>query len=374
MKTFTAYMIMVFWGAHFLTTAQIQDRATARQDYINNYTGSSFTVGDMAWTGNIASCNAGTISSTVINKVAQRINYFRRMVGVEASVILENTRNGKCQNAALMMQANNALDHYPPNHWKCYSSDGSEAAGASNLGWYLTIDNFIEDYGSSNTHVAHRRYVLHSKAKIFGCGLVPTAQALWVLGNEGNPSIYNQFIAYPPNGYIPKNLVYPRWSFSIPNVNSLTAFTTATVTMTGPNGNVPLTVINRNESWADPTIVWEPTGIDNTNSQDVQYTVTVSGIIGAPQSSYTYTTTLFCPNVGSPPCNGDVIFLFNGTLSGITRASSSITTSGNLSVDGSAIFSAPNIRLLQGFEVPAGHCFEANNVGCSFYGPLACQN
>jgi hypothetical protein len=367
---------MVVLGLPVLTSAQIQDRATARQDYINNYSGSSFTSGDMAWTGNIASCNAGMISSTVLNRVTQRINYFRRMVGVEAMVALESTRNAKCQQAALMMGANADLDHDPPMSWTCWTANGHEAAGASNLALGdLTIDIFMEDNGSNNMDVGHRRYVLHSKAKTFGCGLVtgPVAQSLWVSGNEGNPSVYNQFIAYPPNGYIPKNLVYPRWSFSLPNVSSATAFASATVTMAGPSGNVPLNIISRNANFADPTMVWEPTGIDNTNSQDIQYTVTVSGVVGAPQSSYTYTTTIFCPSVGSPPCTGDIIFFFNGTVSGIARAANSITTSSNLSVDGSAIFSAPIISLLQGFEVPAGHCFEANNVGCSFYGPLACQ-
>jgi hypothetical protein len=65
--------------------------------------------------------------------------------------------------------------------------------------------------------------------------------------------------------------------------------------MTGPSGNVPLTIVSTAGSYGDKTIVWEPQGVLTNATDDVSYTVTVSGITGAPQSSYTYSTILFKP-------------------------------------------------------------------------------
>ena len=66
--------------------------------------------------------------------------------------------------------------------------------------------------------------------------------------------------------------------------------------MTGPSGNVPLNVVSNNVTGVgDPTIVWEPTGIITNSTADVTYTVTVSGIANAPQTSYTYNVVIIKP-------------------------------------------------------------------------------
>jgi hypothetical protein len=66
--------------------------------------------------------------------------------------------------------------------------------------------------------------------------------------------------------------------------------------MTGPNGNVPATVISNNfVGYGDNSIVWVPSGIDKSNNNDVEYTVTLSGIKNAPKTSYSYTVTVIRP-------------------------------------------------------------------------------
>ena len=66
--------------------------------------------------------------------------------------------------------------------------------------------------------------------------------------------------------------------------------------MTGLPGNVPLTIVSSTDNgYGDNTLVWEPTGIDVSNTADVAYTVTVSGITGTAASSYTYTVKIFKP-------------------------------------------------------------------------------
>ena len=65
--------------------------------------------------------------------------------------------------------------------------------------------------------------------------------------------------------------------------------------MTGDSGNIPVTIISAGGSYGDKTIVWEPQGIVTNSNADVSYTVTVSWITGAAQTSYTYTSIIFKP-------------------------------------------------------------------------------
>jgi len=276
--------------------SQIDNRAEALNDYYENYIPSSFKSNELGWTGNVDNCVAGTISTIVQNKLLQRINYFRRMIGVEDQIIFDPLLNNKCQQAALIMEANDDLSHNPPSTWLCYNQVGYEAAGKSNLGlssidFYNPIDGYIEDPGESNYFVGHRRFIFHSKAKIFGVGQTTNTNALWVHQLSSNPvnSIYNKFIAYPPAGYIPNSLVFDRWSFGIPDAN----FSGASVTV----NNTPVPIHSIEEGYADNTIVWEPSAINRSNSEDVFYNVQIRDVVLADGSSknYDYTIIIFDP-------------------------------------------------------------------------------
>ena len=97
-------------------------------EYNTNYLGSAVT--SVGWTGSTSTCTAGTYATDAMNKTLQRINYFRKMAGVSSAITFDATKNAKCQEAALMMQANNSLNHNPPTTWTCYTADGASAASA----------------------------------------------------------------------------------------------------------------------------------------------------------------------------------------------------------------------------------------------------
>jgi hypothetical protein len=268
-------------------------REIALEDYNTNYLGSA--VSDPGWTGSTVTCNAGTLPQATHDKVIQRINYFRRMVGLNDNTTLDPSKYGMYQDAALMMKANNALNHTPPDTWTCYTQNGYTGASTSNLALGAHASNavtlFINDPGASNTSVGHRRWILHSAKTQFSYGSTNSSMSLGVIGVAGGNTKIPAFIAYPPNGYIPQTLTFPRWSFGIAGAN----FSAATVTMTGDSGNIPVTIISAGGSYGDKTIVWEPQGIVTNSNADVSYTVTVSGITGAAQTSYTYTSIIFKP-------------------------------------------------------------------------------
>ena len=152
------------------------------------------------------------------------------------------------------------------------------------------IDIYMRDDGNFNQHVAHRRWILFSKATDMGIATSTRFNSMFVVDGFSNPSVYEDFIAYPPRGYMPQTLVPARWSFSIPNAD----FSNATITMQDPDGNVvPLTVSSRNITfYGDNTLVWEPSNIITDSNQDESYTITISNVGNAVESSYTYTSTI----------------------------------------------------------------------------------
>ncbi len=86
------------------------------------------------------------------------------MAGVPAQVTFADTNSAKNQQAALMMSVNGQLNHNPPSTWTCYSADGAQAAGSSNLALELfgrnAISLYMQDPGSRKWLRRHRRWIL----------------------------------------------------------------------------------------------------------------------------------------------------------------------------------------------------------------------
>ena len=281
---------------------ELTNREIAVQDYNDNYLGSAISDNNLSWTGNVSSCNPGGVSASTDQKVLQRINYFRRLVGLNDNITLDESNAHKYQKAALMLKANNDLDHFPPNSWTCWTQDGYDGCNTSNIALGVhsvdAITLFIEDPGAFNNKVGHRRWIFHSEKLKFSYGTTDNSMSQGCIGAEfdGNTS-FPDFIAYPPANYIPQQLVFDRWSFGLPGSFSSGAdFSSASVVMNGPNGLVPLTIVSANTTnMGDNTIVWEPQGINTNSQEDVEYTVTISNIANASQSSYTYTVKIINP-------------------------------------------------------------------------------
>lgn len=281
-----------------------QSRIDVLACYNTVYTASQDYAAHMAWTGDVSTGVAGTTSATFKDDVRRRINFYRTLCSLPGDIVFSSTKSDKDQQAALMFAANDDLDHFPPSSWTYYTADGAEAAGNSNisLGSYgpEAVDDFIRDDGSNNTIVGHRRWLLYSRAQEMGTGDVPpdgsfnSANAIWVIGDEKAPPT-PQFVAWPNKGYTPHNLVPARWSLSRPGAN----FNAATVTMTKGGVGVATSIISKTDNgYGDNTIVWVPTGVPASVTNDVTYNVTVAGISGSGvPTSYSYTVILFNPDI-----------------------------------------------------------------------------
>jgi hypothetical protein len=275
------------------------------------------------WNGSVSPCNAGTTTQAFQDATIERVNVLRALAGLSGDVAgfgLGSTQKTDDQAAALMMVANQSLNHTPPPAWKCYTAAGSTGAGSSNLtlgqnfnyNGPTAIEGYMDDDGSNNTYVGHRRWILYPPQMQMASGDVDavtasvnfSANALWVFGfSNAHASIPNG-TPWPPRGYVPWQLLPEnsnRWSLSIQNAN----FSGASVTMTRNGAALAAPSIDPPEFNGQPngtfigdnTLVWEPTGVTYTQpAQDVVYHVSVAGITGAgATTSVSYTVTVINP-------------------------------------------------------------------------------
>ncbi|MBP8309742.1 MAG: CAP domain-containing protein, partial [Burkholderiaceae bacterium] len=267
------------------------------------------------WSGNPAACEAGDTSAAFKAASLRRINWFRAMAGVPATIQLDAVLNQRAQQAAMLMSANGQISHTPPSSWACYSATAADTAAKSNLGLGINgpdaIEGYVAEPGANNSMVGHRRWLLYPQTRFMGVGDVGTApgtspartNALWVIDANAlntRPAVRDDFVAWPPRGYTPYQTVYPRWSFSYPRAD----FGAATVTMT-ENGQ---SIGTRKESVAtgfgENTLVWFPGGYADgmrwaKPGADTVYQVTVANVlVDGRARSFSYAVTVFDPQSG----------------------------------------------------------------------------
>jgi uncharacterized protein YkwD len=247
------------------------------------------------WTGSTSPCVPGTVDAAFTTATLDMINFYRQMAGL-TDVTFDSTLSAKAQQMALMIQAQNALSHSPDSSWKCYTADGADAAGHSNIALGASgadaITLYMEDPGDFNTAVGHRRWLLYPDEVQMGSGSTSSANAVWVLGPFGsNPA--PEWTAWPPAGYVPSQLVYPRWSLSRDNAD----FSAATVTMTVSGQPVPVTVQPVANGYGLNTLVWEPQALSfPPGSADQTVHVTVGNVlISGGARTYSYDVQVIDP-------------------------------------------------------------------------------
>jgi hypothetical protein len=265
-------------------------------------------------TGSAANCSPGDNATAFQQAELRRINWFRAMAGMPAAIYLDPIDDWGSQQMAVIISANNALNHNPPSPYTCYNTfaagyaGGDQALGADGAD---ATTLFIWDYGANNNEVGHRRWILYPPEIVMGVGDLPgvdtnaAANLTYVFDPASfgaRPATRQPYVAWPPEGFVPYQVVFPYWSFALSNAN----LSAATVTMTS-NGVAVATVIQPYETgYGENTLVWVPMGLDATtggtsfpfSGTDTVYNVTLSNInAGGTILSYSYNVTVFDPNV-----------------------------------------------------------------------------
>ena len=284
---------------------------------------------DADFTGDVDACVAGTTSQAFRDRELERVNWYRRMGGLDV-VTEDASYTADAQHAALMMAAKGDLSHTPDPAWPCHSAQGARAARRSNLAWGSTgvyaINRYMGDTGDDNTRVGHRRWILSPYVQAIGMGDAigadvsddssakrRYANALYVVGDLGSDADTvreaQEFVAWPPPGYVPAYSVWRRWSFARFDAVD---FSAASVTVTNDEGAVPLEIVNRNEGTGSGgagsrALVWQLADLEGGQMMpqptdgDECYVVTISGVRvgGLLQEPYEYETCVLDMTFGS---------------------------------------------------------------------------
>jgi len=294
-------------------------REQVREFYNSVYTSSEGTPIDSI--ADTADCFAGTNSPVFAEVTLRRINWFRAMAGIPAAETFDSGENAEDQEAALMMSAQNELQHVEiPPTWNCFNTEGTNASANSNLALGNdgpdAITAYIWDNGANNYEVGHRRWILYPQTQIMGTGDVPqqgadnSANATWVFDANifgSRPTTRTPYVSWPPAGYVPYQVVYPQWSFGLSNnYGAVVAdFTNATVSMMSNGVPVSVTIQPYVAGYGENSLVWYPSSLDPAtgatfpfSGSDTVYSITVANIkFGTATVSYTYNVTLFDPSV-----------------------------------------------------------------------------
>jgi uncharacterized protein YkwD len=282
------------------------------------------------WTGSTATCARGTESAASKRATIGAVNYFRAMAGLPPVAGGNAGLDDQALAAALMMDAQNALSHNPPSTWRCYTAAGYSGAQSSNLAIGSTgaraIHGYMDDFGSSNGQVGHRRWILFPAQVAMGTGSTTRANALHVVGSHGPRPPGVGWVAWPNAGYVPWSVVPTnpskpkstlfRWSLSS-NAHPNADYSGARVTMT-MNGE-PLRVSQepfQANSYRDNTLVWTARRASGKfpRGRSPVIDVHVTGIrVGSTTLSHAYTVRPFplgpplAPEVADPTSTGGAV-------------------------------------------------------------------
>lgn len=263
------------------------------------------------WSGDINTCDPGTLRAEYHDAVVARVNFFRALVQLPG-VELDPLQSEKCQAAAVMFSAQGDISHTPPNNWACWTAEGAEAAGSSNIGLGRAgvdgVNGFIDDGGANNTAVGHRRWLLYPPLVRIGSGAVPagpghwSSNLIWVIGNAGDRPAEPETVTWPSAGFLPYTLLPEsgRWSFSHPGASF--SGTTVTVLQDGVQLDVATLLVER--GYGDDTLVFLPTlrngvGPAAAPPADVLFEITFDGVwIDGAAQQLSYSVTVFDP--GTP--------------------------------------------------------------------------
>jgi len=252
----------------------------------------------IGWTGNTAGCAAGAPSGQAQNATLTAINYYRNLAGL-TPVTFDTALSSQAQQAALMMQAQNALSHTPGPGWACYTATGAAAAGKSNL--YLGLSGAVamagymdDDPGTGNSSFApHRRWILYPPQATMGSGSTSGANALYVQGAQTAPATTPAWIPWPTPGYFPFQ-AEPEGRWSLSASNATTDFSKALVSVTSAGVQIPVTLEPVTPGYGNPTLVWKMSPGYGLGRADRAYSVAVTNIVqNGVAVSHQYSVTLF---------------------------------------------------------------------------------
>jgi len=157
------------------------------------------TEGD--YSGDPSACEPGELYSPGPENALRQVNLYRWMAGLPP-VTLDPGKSADAQACAVMMDANDDIEHVPPSSWDCRAVAALSAAKLSNLATTAAVqavDLYMIDTGVPNR--GHRRWILSNTLGPVGVGSTRDYSCLHVIGGTGRAGA--RWTAWPPPGDFP---------------------------------------------------------------------------------------------------------------------------------------------------------------------------
>jgi hypothetical protein len=199
-----------------------------------------------AWSGSVAGCNIGDVAEPGRENALKLVNLYRFLANLPA-VTHEASRDAEAQACSLIMTANGMLNHFPPSSWTCWTQQGADGAGSSNIAstaGVTGVDLYMADPGNETT-MGHRRWILSNSLGPIGLGSTSSYSCMKVIGGSGSAGA--AFTAFPSPGDFPYEALHASfapvdetgWTIQSDTIS----LDGATVTVDDEGTNMPVQVV-----------------------------------------------------------------------------------------------------------------------------------
>lgn len=231
---------------------------------------------ELQWNGNIAKCKSGDISDLARQKTINRINYYRRFAGIDIPMKMKSSLNANAQKVAFEVRDDTDC--------KAKSNLASTMPGIQINGAHTS--QAILDMMNTSGDISMRTFLLDPNLEVIGIGSTDKNLVLALDKNSASSSATkagtsqksDQFIAWPPKGLVPAEMVYGKWSFSLPGAD----FSEAKIKMSVLGRELPSDYIKidsiKSQGAGIPTIAWVPQGIILYAQIDLTYSVEIYNV------------------------------------------------------------------------------------------------
>jgi hypothetical protein len=164
-----------------------------------------------AWSGSVATCDPGDVATPGRENALRVTNLYRWLADLPP-IETSAQNDALAQACALMMHANEMLSHGPPMSWTCWTQQGADGAGMSNISGtpgVFAVDLYMVDPGNPTT-LGHRRWLLSNSIGPTGIGSTDTYSCMVTLG--GTNMVGEPWMAWPPPGAFPLQAGRIEWT------------------------------------------------------------------------------------------------------------------------------------------------------------------
>lgn len=156
--------------------------------------------------------SAGQLNGAVLNDGLKMLNFARYLSGLPSDVTLDPTLSSRTQHGSVLLAANNALSHYPPQPGGMSSSfydTGKLGTSSSNLAWgpdtlHRSIVLYMDDSDAGNiAKLGHRRWILNPQMGKTGMGMAGRFSAMWAFDRSRSSVVSYDAVLWPAAGPFP---------------------------------------------------------------------------------------------------------------------------------------------------------------------------